>query len=77
MSLLRKIPRIALLGVRWVCGAMVKKLQSQFEVVTLEEVFETAVEVDGALLLPENTLKQIQYLPPGGFRCQPSQAMLS
>ena len=44
---LRKSPRIALEGVPSVCGALVKKQQMQFQVVKLEEVFKTAVEVDG------------------------------
>lgn len=46
----KNFPRIALEGVLSVCGALVKKPQKQFQVVKLEEVFRTAVEVDGTPL---------------------------
>ena len=57
---------------------MVRKKQNQFEVVTLEEVFETVMEVNGWLLLAGKSPKEMQCLPPGGFplptrfrRCPP------
>lgn len=46
----KEFPRIALEGVASVCGGLVKKPQRQFEVVKLEKVFKTAVEVDGTPL---------------------------
>jgi hypothetical protein len=47
ISPIKKFPRIALEGVPSLYGALVRKLQKQFQVVKLEEVFRTAVEVDG------------------------------
>jgi hypothetical protein len=38
-----------------VCGALVKKLKTQFKVVGLEEVFKTAIEVNGTLILENST----------------------
>lgn len=61
-SLLRKIPRIVRSGVAWVCGALLRKKKTQFKVVGLEEVFRTAVEVDGTLIL-ENLTELRQWKP--------------
>lgn len=53
ISRVKKSPRIAPEGVASLCGALVKKLRSQFQVVRIEEVFQTAVEVDGAPIREE------------------------